>query len=498
MDVALEQIDQTGAAALRAERSEIFRVRLARFFEQAAFYIVLAAVPAAAFFFGGVDPWIQGALAALFALAGAFRVGASVAAGSSFFEQPAALMLVPAAGIALLAVVQSAAWFDYFPAAAARDSILFAGSRTISAAPFETVWFALIFSSYLIALDVLFFTVNRQRLRILTGTVIAVGTASAAFGLFRVGMSGNEPSFISEMLAPGTGFAQFFNRNHFVFLMEMTIGLLLGLALKGDTGKELRYFTGLLIVFLTVVTISVNSRGGLLSVAFVISSGFFLHFLTKRKSGARRTRTDWLKRASIGTAAAAGFIGLLVIYIALVGGDPVVKRVEVLQQEIDMTSEENAEQIDRKKIWAASLELIGEYPIAGAGFGAYPAAITRFDRSGGRFSLEQAHNDYLEIAAGGGILAVVLTLVFGGLAAAFFRRQFRSADRFRRAACFGAALAVIGVMLHSSVEFGLHTPVNFLLFLMLIVIGTARVEEDVTDYEREISLRRESTEAGGW
>ncbi len=60
--------------------------------------------------------------------------------------------------------------------------------------------------------------------------------------------------------------------------MEMTIGLLLGLALKGDTGKELRYFTGLLIVFLTVVTISVNSRGGLLSVAFVISSGFFCIF----------------------------------------------------------------------------------------------------------------------------------------------------------------------------------------------------------------------------
>jgi O-antigen ligase len=227
--------------------------------------------------------------------------------------------------------------------------------------------------------------------------------------------------------------------------------------------------------------------------------------LTKRKSRSRRAesadgtgtvfRTQWLKRTLAGLAAAAGFLGLLILYIALVGGDPVVKRVELIHQEIETVADEDVDRIDRKKIWQASLELFEEYPIAGAGFGAYSAAITRFDRSGGRFTLEQAHNDYLEIAAGGGLIAVVLTLLFGCLAATFFLRQFRSADKFRRAACFGAALAVIGVMLHSSVEFGLHTPINLLLFLMLIVIGTAQVKEKATRYR--ISRRRESNKAGG-
>jgi phosphotransferase system glucose/maltose/N-acetylglucosamine-specific IIC component len=54
------------------------------------------------------------------------------------------------------------------------------------------------------------------------------------------------------------------------------------------------------------------------------------------------------------------------------------------------------------------------------------------------------------------------------------RDNMAAPNRFRRAACFGAAVGISGVAVHSLVDFGLHSIVNALVFTTLIVIATSK------------------------
>jgi hypothetical protein len=55
-----------------------------------------------------------------------------------------------------------------------------------------------------------------------------------------------------------------------------------------------------------------------------------------------------------------------------------------------------------------------------------------------------------------------------------FYPDLQSTNRFRRAACFGATIGIIGVAVHSPVDFGLHMMINALIFTTLIVIATSK------------------------
>ncbi|HEX6126990.1 MAG TPA: hypothetical protein VFZ23_16575, partial [Pyrinomonadaceae bacterium] len=116
--------------------------------------------------------------------------------------------------------------------------------------------------------------------------------------------------------------------------------------------------------------------------------------------------------------------------------------------------------------------------LLGSGFGAYQDAITRFDTSPGRYTLEQAHNEYLEVLANGGLAAAIMFGAFGALAGHRMIRNMRSEDTFRRACCFGAIVGIFGVLIHSSVDFGLHVLTNALVIVVLLVIGTANTDKE--------------------
>jgi phosphotransferase system glucose/maltose/N-acetylglucosamine-specific IIC component len=50
--------------------------------------------------------------------------------------------------------------------------------------------------------------------------------------------------------------------------------------------------------------------------------------------------------------------------------------------------------------------------------------------------------------------------------------SLHSANQSRRGARFGAAIGILGVLVHSLFDFGLHMLVNALVFAALIVIAT--------------------------
>jgi O-antigen ligase len=124
-------------------------------------------------------------------------------------------------------------------------------------------------------------------------------------------------------------------------------------------------------------------------------------------------------------------------------------------------------------IWRATWRLIKSNPLTGVGFGGYWTAIPEHHDASGISTPQQAHNDYLELLASGGPIAIVLGGWFAFVLIKRARKQLSSPDFFRRAATFGALAGLFAVAIHSFVDFGLHITVNALICMVLVVIATA-------------------------
>ena len=106
--------------------------------------------------------------------------------------------------------------------------------------------------------------------------------------------------------------------------------------------------------------------------------------------------------------------------------------------------------------------------------GAYWIAVPAFHDAAGTMTPQEAHNDYLELLASGGLVGFALGAWFVVVVVMRTRQNLASPNQFRRAVCFGATIGIVGVAIHSLVDFGLHTIVNALVFTTLIVIATSK------------------------
>ncbi|MEJ7712235.1 MAG: hypothetical protein WKF84_20835 [Pyrinomonadaceae bacterium] len=114
---------------------------------------------------------------------------------------------------------------------------------TISADPYTTRLFSLKLLALVLAGELLLrYTTSVGRLKLLAYTVIGVGVASGLFGIIRQLTQPEDAGFVLSSLWPNVGYGQFINRNHFAYLMEMTLGLLLGLICGKGTHRWLSCF----------------------------------------------------------------------------------------------------------------------------------------------------------------------------------------------------------------------------------------------------------------
>ncbi len=437
--------------------------------ERTAFYGLLLAIFLTAIPYGTVDHWFKSLFVLLTCIFAAFRIVLSVSAGKGAELFADRLFFAPLIGILLLAVIQT----------------IPLGNSAISLDVFETKSFIVTFAALILTGEILsHYTTTEKRLRTLIYLVLTIGIGSAAFGLLRLQIP-IESFFSTDILGENVQYAQFVNRNHFAFLMEMTLGLLIGLLLRAEFPKWLKPVFWVMIALVCLSVIFTNSRGGILSAAGIVLFAVFLYFLTGKKhprsAAGKSLSSDTndasrLKTILVTLSFMALLFGVAVFTVAFVGGDSAAGRLEQIQNEIEDNDSRKLRRID---IWQATWELIKDNPIVGIGFGAYPSAITKYDKAPGKMSLQQAHNDYLELMAAGGLTAVLLMLFFIFIFVKRTVKQFFSPNKFRRASCFGAVLGICGVLLHSITDFGLHVLVNALVLTILVVIATADTNRNV-------------------
>lgn len=433
-----------------------------------AFYGALLTVLIFAIPYGTVEPRFKSAFAFVTAILGVIRLADKMLRGDLRVSE--VRLMWPMIGVIVLAAIQIVP--------------LPFGDAVSSLDGYETESFILVFGSLIVCGEILFtYTNSVDRLRMLVGVVFAVAFGSALFGIARAAVAGGEYDLFEPYFRGEQAFGQFINRNHFAMLVEMALGLLIGILLRAELSEKKRFAGWLFACTLIYSLIAANSRGGLVSLAGLAVFAVFMHVFTRPvrpsyRSGGEASFAGWLhgrfwRKLAAASGLAVVVFGSIVFIVAFVGGDAVVSRIEKIDSEIEAADNGR---VNRNRIWRSTVELIKARPILGSGFGAYETAITEYDTSSGRFTLKQAHNDYLEILANGGLAALALFSIFGFLVFRRARENIAAVDPFRAACSLGAAVGIFGVLIHSIVDFGLHAVANALIFILLIVAATAVIK----------------------
>ena len=341
-----------------------------------------------------------------------------------------------------------------------------AGTLTLD--PFSTGYFVirLLLLLMFFAAALTFLNAKRRVRRVMLAIVI-FGALMAFAGILQR-LASPDAIYGMRPTPQAIPFGPFVNQHHFAAFMEMTIGLGLA-ALLGDAVKRDR--RALLVIALALMMIAVlmtGSRGGMIAlfsvVAFVTAANY-----AGRAAGER-------ERFRFGALHAAGAAAIIVIVagsvLFLAGADPLVRGLGMQAGQTDVTG-------GRLHFWSVALKIFVDNPIVGAGLDAFGVAFTRYDTWNGVWRVEQAHNDYLQILADGGVIGLACVAGFIFL---LFRRGLtvirRSSSPGRRSIAVGALAGCFGILVHSFFDFPLRTPSNAYFFLLLAAMATVPLGDE--------------------
>ncbi len=445
--------------------------------------IVLTAIP-----YGSVQPWWEAIFECLVFGLAALWIVESVLSGS--WRITGFRLMLPLIGLIVLLFLQTISW----ESGSLADDVQ-RGWHAISADPYETRRAAIKLTAYTATLALLLrYVYSVRRLHLLVLVVIGVGTASALFGIARQVMQHDSAGFILIHLQPNTGYGQFINANHFALLMEMALPLSLTLILSGRYRREQTLVWLTLALILAAAIVLANTRGGILAMVCEIAFlGALVGIIRSRRRHSDEPRNfgrrQMINPIVIRLALITGLMAIFITGVFFIGGEPLSRRLDerTLASELSLGGSGAAPGVRRIDIWRATVELIKTAPIVGSGFGGYSAAITPHFEYSGKMRLMQAHNDYLELAAGGGLLGVGFVIWFVIAVVFVARKNLTAIGRFRRAVCLGALAGMVAVAIHSAYDFGLHTPANALVLIGLIAMASASIRVDEKSIDANVA-----------
>jgi len=410
--------------------------------------------------YGTVEPWWKAAfVCAVFAIC---IVALIESLKNPLKRLEGASVLVPMLALSLLAFLQTLSL-------GSRTEAGLSVWNTISADPYQTRFFALQMLALTVLLALLYrYASTEGRVRVLVYTVLAIAVASAVFGIMRQ-TTQQETGFLLPLLKKNQGYGQFINKNHFAYLMEMAFGLGLGIILGGGVARErVMLYLALLLPVWTGLVLA-NSRGGILAMLAQVVVAVLLIISRGDYQLPRIVQSPIIR------------VVLLVVLIAgilfgtfWVGGDRLASNFENATAEIATTPTRAG--ASRNEIWRATLRMFAAHPIVGVGLGGYWIGITAYHDASGLMTPQEAHNDYLELLSSAGLIGLAVGIWFAVAVVRKIRQSLGTDTGYKRAVRLGAVLGITGVAAHSLVDFGLHIMTNAVVFIILIMIATSRID----------------------
>jgi len=284
---------------------------------------------------------------------------------------------------------------------------------------------------------------DSRMIRRLLYIVISICSGLSLYGILQYLNVLDHSWWISDRFLAAT----FVNHNHFAGYLELVIPLTIGAML--EKGAKSRLILTMALIFMTTAFILTQSRGGWISLGIAL---FIMGIVIIGKS--RRDKKNILILIVF-----IGFITAM-IYFAK---DAIAPRIEtIVSMEVKEASFDS-----RLKIWAGTIEMIGERPLLGTGIGTFIWAFPTYRPQGLNARANFAHNDYLNIAAEIGIPAaiIIIWLIIAAVRAGLSKINFR----FQTVGC---SIGILSVALHGLVDFNFHILSNMLLFIIYIAVVT--------------------------
>jgi len=282
--------------------------------------------------------------------------------------------------------------------------------------------------------------------------ITVIGIALSLFGLAQYFLGLDHSWWVPNRFLAST----YVNHNHFAGYLELaiplTLGFLIVLFLK-TTALKYKIFaiSGLTLALLVMLAAFVfsQSRGAWISLTIAV---IIMNLILVRRGILNEKRLIVLVL----------FIVLGTVYI-YGGYDPVSERLGTLSNIKEGVFDET-----RIKIWTGSIKMITANWMTGTGIGTFVWAFPGYRPAGLMVRAHFAHNDYLHMMAGMGVLALplmiwILYLVIGTGFKSYGTKKFDLIDGI----ALGSACGILSLAIHGLVDFNFNILANFLVVALL-------------------------------
>ncbi len=446
-------------------------------------WLAIAAVAWGALAFGAVYEWAWWPLLAFCAAAGALglirsrgqrdRLPVVLLGAFGVVGLAVALQLVPLPASVLRAISPATDAFllqHNVPYAALAPSG--AARHALSLFPTDTVHTLALFVGLSLLLAGLAVSLRAPTVRRLAASVIALAVLMALIAIVQKATvtTGKVYGFWTPE-ERGDLFGPFVNKNHFAGWMVMALPLAVGLVCAGiargmrgvkpEWRERILWLSSpaasaiVLTAFATLIMglslVMSLSRSGI--TAFAASLLLAGWAVTRRQAGASRRR------------AATAYIALVfIVAVGWAGVDTVARRFAAASWN-DMGR--------RLGAWEDTIRIARDFPLTGVGLNAYGEAMLGYQTTDLEQHFAQAHDDYLQLAAEGGLLVGIPVIIAVFLFVREIRRRFRedADDTTTYWLRIGAVTGLVAIALQECVEFSLQMPGNAVLFTVLAAIA---------------------------
>lgn len=143
--------------------------------------------------------------------------------------------------------------------------------------------------------------------------------------------------------------------------------------------------------------------------------------------------------------------------------------LEKVKDRLEATS---LEAESRDEVVMDTISIIKDFPITGTGAGSFETVFASFQTNNVNSNYDHAHNDYLEFTLEYGLPATFLLGLFLIYVSFIALKTLRnSSNRQLAGVCAGALMAIIGMLIHMTVDFPLLPPANSSFFILLLAMA---------------------------
>jgi putative inorganic carbon (hco3(-)) transporter len=343
--------------------------------------------------------------------------------------------------------------------------------HALSIAPQATMTAVALYAAFVLLLLGVARSVSATGPRRLVALIAGLGVALALVGIVqRPFYAGRIYGFWTPLMH-ASPFGPFVNKNHFAGWMLMAVPLTLGLLcaeasrvervasdwrhrllwLSSPDASRIVCLAAAVVVMALSLVLTMSRSGMLAFVASIALGGWWT--MRRMPAGSRR----WVMSAY--------GVCLVLFVVGWTGVDAVAAR---------LGSADPATINERLPIWRDTWRIASDFWLTGTGLNTYGVATLFYQTSVPGFHLREAHNDYFQLAAEGGLLLglPIVCAIVALVRATRHRLVHASGSSYWIR--LGAVIGLIAIALQSSVEFSLQMPGNAAFCAVLCGIALHR------------------------